>query len=75
MFELKGVDIYISWKVIDRGTPYTPVTGQCMLCTKEKFYILRRPDLASLNKRQEVRAHCRHIAMSLISNVAKVKVP
>ena len=56
IWELKGrgSTYEVSWKVIDRGTPYTPVTGQCMLCTKEKFYILRRPDLASLNKRQEV---------------------
>ena len=65
----------ISWKVIDRGSPYTPVTGQCNLCTKEKFYILRKPELASLNSREEVGVHCRHIAMSLISNVEKVKVP
>ena len=65
----------ISWKVIDRGSPYTPVTGQCMLCTKEKFYILRKPELASLNSREEVGVHCFHIAMSLISNVEKVKVP
>ena len=77
IWELKarGSTYEVSWKVIDRGSPFTPVTGQCSLCTKEKFYILRRPDLASLNKRQEVGAHCRHIAMSLIPNVAKVKVP
>ena len=77
IWELKarGSTYKVSWKVIDRGTPYTPVTGQCMLCTKEKFYILRRPELATLNKRQEIGAHCRHIAMSLLSRVEKVKVP
>ena len=76
IWELKarGSIYEVSWKVIDRGSPFTPVTGKCMLCTKEKFFILRRPDLASLNKRQEIGAHCRHIAMSLISNVEKVKV-
>ena len=77
IWELKarGSTYEVSWKVIDRGSPYTPVTGQCMLCTKEKFYILRKPEMSSLNSRQEVGAHCRHIAMSLISNVEKVKVP
>ena len=59
----------------DRGAPFTPVTGRCNLCTKEKFYILRKPEMASLNSRQEVGNHCRHIAMSLLSNVGKVKVP
>ena len=41
----------------------------------QKFYILRKPEMASLNSRQEVGNHCRHIAMSLLSNVGKVKVP
>ena len=48
----------------------------CIFCifTKEKFYILRKPEMASLNSRQDVGNHCRHIAMSLLSNVGKVKV-
>ena len=45
------------WKVIDWGAPFTPVTGRCNLCTKEKFYILRKPEMASLNSRQEVGNH------------------
>ena len=71
----KGSTFDDKWKVIDRGAPFTPVTGRCNLCTKEKFYILRKPEMASLNSRQEVGNHCRHIAMSLLSNVGKVKVP
>ena len=77
IWELKarGSTYTIAWKVIDRGAPFTPVTNQCMLCTKEKFYILRKPKMASLNKRQEVGTHCRHVAMSLLSKVEKVKAP
>ena len=77
IWELKerGSTYDITWKVIDRGSPFTPVTGRCNLCTKEKFYILRKPEMASLNSRQEVGNHCRHIAMSLLSNVEKVRVP
>ena len=71
----RGSAYKVSWKVLDRGTPFTPVTGNCMLCTKEKFYILRKPELCTLNQRQEVGSHCRHVAMSLLSNVEKVKVP
>ena len=61
---------------IDRqGGALHPITGRCNLCTEDKFYILRKPEMASLNSRQEVGNHCRLIAMSLLSNVEKVKVP
>ena len=71
----RGSTYDITWKVIDWGSPLTPVTGRCNLFTNEKFYILRQPEMASLNSRQEVGPHCRHIAMSLLSNVEKVKAP
>ena len=71
----RGSTFNVKWKVLDRGAPFTPVTRRCNLCTKEKFYIFRKPEMASLNSRQEVVNHCRHIAMSLLSNVGKVKVP
>ena len=70
----RGSNYTISWRILDRGNPFTPVTKVCMLCTKEKFYIIRRPELASLNSRQEVGNHCLHVAMSLLSKVEKVKV-
>ena len=70
----RGSTYTISWRILDRGNPFTPVTKVCMLCTKEKFYILRRTELSTLNSRQEVGNHCMHIAMSLLSKVEKVKV-
>ena len=70
----RGGDYTIAWRILDRGSPFTPVTRACMLCTVEKFYIIRKPKLASLNSRQEVGVHCAHVAMSLLSNVEKVKV-
>ena len=48
IWDLKAYSI--AWKVIDRGTPFTPINNQCMLCTKEKFYILRKPKMASKQK-------------------------
>ena len=47
----RGSSYKVDWKRIDRGTPYTPVTGQCNLCTKEKFYILRKPAQTAGNRR------------------------
>ena len=39
----------IKWKLIDRGKPFSPVTGACQFCTKEKFYIMYKQEMAELN--------------------------
>ena len=70
----RGSTYTITWRILDRGAPFNHVTKTCMLCCKERFFIIRRPDLASLNSRQEVGNHCLHIASSLLSTVEKVKV-
>ena len=70
----RGSTCTVSWRVLDRGQPFNPVTKICKLCVREKFYIIRKPHLATLNHRKEVGAHCPHIVMSLISRVGKVKV-
>ena len=70
----RGSGYTVAWKVLDRGQPFNPVTKVCKLCVREKFYIIRKPQLASLNHRKEIGAHCPHITMSLLSKVKKVKV-
>ena len=70
----RGSSYTISWRILDRGAPFNPATKTCMLCTKERFFIIRKPELATLNKRQEIGAHCLHINKNLLRNVAKVKV-
>ena len=34
--------------------------GKCGVCDLEKFYIMSRPELASLNQRNELATTCRH---------------
>ena len=65
----------VKWKILDRGQPFNPVTKTCKLCVRERFFILRKPHLASLNHRQEIGTFCPHIRMSLLKKVEKVKVP
>ena len=50
----------ITWKIIDRGKSFNPVTKICQLCTKEKYYLIFKPEMCSLNSRNELGAHCRH---------------
>ena len=50
----------IEWKIIDRGQPYSNITDRCNLCIKEKFYILYKPEMSTINMRSEITAGCRH---------------
>ena len=50
----------VEWSVKDRAPHFNPVTGQCMLCLKEKFYILKEPHEATLNQRSEFFCKCYH---------------
>ena len=56
----------ISWKMLDRASPYNAATKTCNLCTTEKFYIILKPHLATINKRNELGSACRHKTSSLL---------
>ena len=62
----KKVDFEIKWKIIAKAKPFNPVTGVCQLCTVEKFNIIYRSELGTLNKRDEIKSHCRHKAGLLL---------
>ena len=69
----KNIKHSISWKIVDRAKPFSPVTGKCQLCLKEKFYILFHPELASLNSKSEIYANCRHKKSVLLIKPTKKK--
>ena len=56
----KNIKYTETWKRLDRGFPFSPVTNECHLCTKEKFHILFQPELATINSRNEMYANCAH---------------
>ena len=53
-------DFAISWKILAKAKSYSNLTKRCNLCCAEKFYILYEPDMATLNKRNELVSACRH---------------
>ena len=57
----------LKWKIIDKGSPYNPITKKCNLCNKEKFYIIYKPHMATLNKRHELYTPCKHRLMPLLA--------
>ena len=54
----EGIECDIKWKLIERAQPYSPITGLCALCTLEKYYIIFKPEQATINKKNEVNNHC-----------------
>ena len=74
--ELKSqnIDFDLNWKILDRGTPFSPVSKVCNLCTKEKYHILFQSEMSLLNSKSEMYSHCRHIqSRLLIPKVRKKK--
>ena len=56
------------WSLVDRSTPFNPVSRKCRLCLKEIFYIIFEPETATLNKRSELFSTCRHRLKGLLVN-------
>ena len=56
----KKIDFEISWKIVSKAKPFNPVTNVCNLCIREKYFIIFKPEMASINERNEIAGHCLH---------------
>ena len=54
----------VTWKIIDRGPTYNPITKKCLLCIRESFHIIF--DNPTLNRRTELFNPCRHRLSELL---------
>ena len=70
----KNKKFELNWEILDRGEPFSPITNKCALCDKEKFYILFRPESASINSRDEIFSSCRHKKSKLLIPKERKKV-
>ena len=57
----------IKWEIMDRAPTFNPVNRKCRLCLKEIYYIMFKPESATLNKRKELFNTCRHRTQKLLS--------
>ena len=54
----------VKFKYLEKNIQlFNSVTKNCRLCLREKYNIIFNPQLASLNERTEVFAHCRHMRL------------
>ena len=71
VWELKNQNINytIKWKLLKRAKPYNCASNRCNLCLWEKYFIICKPKMATLNKRNELVSACRHNKKILLSNI------
>ena len=65
----EGMPYDIKWEIMDRASAFNPVNRKCRLCLLEVYYIMFKPESASLNRRNELYNTCRHRTQKLLSNV------
>jgi len=59
----------IKWRKIKQARSYSNVSKRCNLCLWEKFFILRRPEMSTLNSRNGLPLGCRRARKFLLKDV------
>ena len=50
----------IKWKILKKCKPYSNITKKCSLCLNEKYKIICKKQLCSLNRRNKLASSCPH---------------
>ena len=58
----------VTWRILKHVSSCNPTSNSCNLCLWEKYFIICKPDLASLNKRNELISSCRHAGKYALKN-------
>ncbi len=59
----------IEWKLIAKSKAYSTSSKKCNLCLTEKFFIICKPHMATLNTRNELASGCRHKKRHLLCSI------
>ena len=59
----------LSWKIIARSKAFSPNSKKCALCILEKYYIICKPEICTLNDRNELGSDCKHRRKHLLERV------
>ena len=57
------------WKILAKCSAFSTSSKKCNLCLREKYFIICKPDIASLNHRNELASECRHKKRHLLTGV------
>ena len=65
----KNIPYSLEWRIVAKSSSYSNSSKSCNLCLKEKYFITFRPQMATLNNRNELASTCRHRKKYLLCNV------
>ena len=57
-----------TWKILKNAKSYDPATSRCNLCICEKYFIICKPQMSTLNRRNELVSACRHASNFILRN-------
>ena len=58
----------IKWRVLKQCKPYNSISNKCNLCLFDKYAIICKKNLCSVNKRNELASSCPHRTRYLLKN-------
>ena len=64
----RNISYNIKWEIVSKAKSFNPVTGVCSLCNREKYFILFKSEMATLNKKEEIVGPCLHKHGKLLVN-------
>ena len=59
----------LKWRILARANSYSNTNKRCNLCIAEKYFIICKPQLCSLNSRNELVNTCRHARKCCLTNI------
>jgi len=65
----QDIDFSINWRIMSTAKSFNTNTKRCNLCLLEKFYIVYKPNSATLNNRNELVTMCRHARKHLLGHI------
>jgi len=56
----ENIEYNIKWGKVKQARSYSNVTKKCNFCLWKKYFIICKPEMSTLNKRNELISSCRH---------------
>ena len=65
----RGGTYNLEWTILGKGSQYKPGTKECNLCNLERYFLIMKPESATLNKLDELLKICIHRKLALLKNI------
>ena len=65
----RKINYDIRWRKIRQARSYSNINKKCNLCLCEKYFIICKPEMSTLNHRNEMTSICRHSKKFLLNTV------